>query len=56
MNLPLSEAQDLLTSATRELEGEVSKLDHELSTLKEEISKLKAHLYARFGRGINLEA
>ncbi|KIW18821.1 hypothetical protein PV08_03110 [Exophiala spinifera] len=56
MHLPLSEAQDLLASATTEIEGEVSTLEEELGTIKDEISQLKAHLYARFGRGINLEA
>jgi chaperonin cofactor prefoldin len=49
MHVPLSEAQDLLAEQTGEIESEVSALEEELSTLK-------AHLYARFGRGINLEA
>jgi prefoldin subunit 4 len=56
MHVPLSEAQDLLTEQTSEIEGEVSALQEELDGIKEEISGLKAHLYARFGRGINLEA
>lgn len=56
MHVPLSEAQDLLASATTELETEVSTLEEELGTLREELTGLKAHLYARFGRGINLEA
>ncbi|KAK4946410.1 hypothetical protein LTR10_014609 [Elasticomyces elasticus] len=56
MHVPLSEAQELLASATTDLETEVSTLEEELSTIKEEIDGLKAHLYARFGRGINLEA
>ncbi len=56
MNLPLSEAQELLANATIDIENEVSTLEEELSTIKDEIGKLKAHLYARFGRGINLEA
>ncbi|KAK5357948.1 hypothetical protein LTR20_008945 [Exophiala xenobiotica] len=56
MNLPLSEAQELLANATTDIENEVSTLEEELSTIKDEIGKLKAHLYARFGRGINLEA
>ncbi|KAI1621138.1 prefoldin subunit 4 [Exophiala viscosa] len=56
MHVPLSEAQELLASATTDLESEVSTLEEELSTIKEEIDGLKAHLYARFGRGINLEA
>ena len=56
MTLPLSEVQELLSSATTEIESEVSTLEEELGGLKEEIKGLKAHLYARFGRGINLEA
>ncbi|KAJ9606023.1 hypothetical protein H2200_009872 [Cladophialophora chaetospira] len=56
MRVPLSEAQDLLTEETTELEGEVSRVEEELEGIKDEISTLKAHLYARFGRGINLEA
>ena len=56
MHVPLSEAQELLTSATTDLEHEVSTVEEELSTIKEQIDGLKAHLYARFGRGINLEA
>ncbi|KAL6252665.1 hypothetical protein RBB50_000384 [Rhinocladiella similis] len=56
MHLPLSEAQELLATATTDIEGEVSTLEEELGTIKDEIGQLKAHLYARFGRGINLEA
>ncbi|EXJ61776.1 prefoldin subunit 4 [Cladophialophora yegresii CBS 114405] len=56
MHLPLSEAQDLLAEQTGEIESEVSTLEEQLEGIKEEISTLKAHLYARFGRGINLEA
>ena len=56
MSLPLEEAQELLSNATSELESEVSTLEEELAGLKEEIDGLKAHLYARFGKGINLEA
>ncbi|EXJ90066.1 prefoldin subunit 4 [Capronia epimyces CBS 606.96] len=56
MHVPLSEAQELLASATTELESEVTSLEDELSTIRDEIGTLKAHLYARFGKGINLEA
>jgi prefoldin subunit 4 len=56
MHVPLSEAQDLLAEQTGEIESEVSALEEELGGIREEISTLKAHLYARFGRGINLEA
>ncbi|ETI19700.1 hypothetical protein G647_08713 [Cladophialophora carrionii CBS 160.54] len=56
MHVPLSEAQDLLAEQTGEVESEVSTLEEQLEGIKGEISTLKAHLYARFGRGINLEA
>jgi len=56
MHLTLGEAQEHLTSATTEIETEVAKLEDELNSIKEDIDALKAHLYARFGRGINLEA
>lgn len=56
MNLPLPEAQELLSTATTDLESEVSTLEEELSGLNEDLNGLKAHLYARFGKGINLEA
>ncbi|EXJ66259.1 uncharacterized protein A1O5_10411 [Cladophialophora psammophila CBS 110553] len=56
MHLPLAEAQELLSTQTTEIEGEVSVLEEELETIREQIRGLKAHLYARFGKGINLEA
>jgi len=56
MNVPLSEAQELLSEQSSEIEGDVTTLEEELEGIKEQISTLKAHLYARFGRGINLEA
>lgn len=54
--LPLAEAQSLLTTSTEEAEGEVTKLEETLGELREELQQLKVALYARFGRGINLEA
>ncbi|KIW31173.1 uncharacterized protein PV07_02842 [Cladophialophora immunda] len=56
MHVPLGEAQELLATQTTEIEGEVSTLEEELETIREQIRGLKAHLYARFGKGINLEA
>jgi prefoldin subunit 4 len=56
VHVPLNEAQSLLAEQTTEIEGEVSTLEEELEGINEEISGLKAKLYARFGRGINLEA
>lgn len=54
-SVPLETAQKLLESNTTEIDEEVTKLEDELSSIKEEMDGLKAHLYARFGRGINLE-
>ncbi|KIW85063.1 hypothetical protein Z517_00451 [Fonsecaea pedrosoi CBS 271.37] len=56
MHVPLAEAQELLATQTTEIDGEVSTLEEELETIKDQIRVLKAHLYARFGKGINLEA
>lgn len=53
--LPLSTAQKLLETSTKEVDNEVSTFEEELSSLNEGMDGLKAHLYARFGRGINLE-
>lgn len=53
--VPLATAQKLLESSCTEIDGDVSKLEDELSAMREEMDNLKAHLYARFGRGINLE-
>lgn len=53
--LPLPTAQRLLETTTKEAEDEVTKFEDELSSLNEGMDGLKAHLYARFGRGINLE-
>ncbi|OAP64426.1 hypothetical protein AYL99_00398 [Fonsecaea erecta] len=56
MHVPLAEAQELLATQTAEIDGEVATLEEELETIREQIRGLKAHLYARFGKGINLEA
>lgn len=55
-NVPLSKAQEMLAASTTEIEEEVARMEEEMSELKEEIGLLKAHLYARFGKGINLES
>lgn len=51
----LPQAQKMLETSTTEVDEEVSKIEDELSSMKEQMDGLKAHLYARFGRGINLE-
>ncbi|KAK5945799.1 hypothetical protein PMZ80_003007 [Knufia obscura] len=53
--VPLARAQKLLATSSTEIDEDVTKLEDELSAMKEEMDGLKAHLYARFGRGINLE-
>lgn len=51
----LSRAQELLGAETEAVETEVERLEAEMSGIKEEMDGLKGFLYARFGRGINLE-
>lgn len=55
-NISLSEAQELIAAETTEIEEQVGKLEDEKDSIKEQVDELKAHLYARFGRGINLES
>jgi prefoldin subunit 4 len=54
--IPLSEAQRMLSTSTEETEQEITKVEEELENVRGEMEGLKAHLYARFGRGINLES
>ena len=53
--LPLSDAQGMLSTSTEKIDADVSKLEDSLSELREEMQQLKVALYARFGRSINLE-
>lgn len=53
--LGLARAQSLLETETAEVDAEVGRLEERLAGMREEMGALKAHLYARFGRGINLE-
>jgi len=55
VSLPVSEVQELLSSSTEKIDGEVTKLEESLSEVREEMEQLKVALYARFGRSINLE-
>jgi prefoldin subunit 4 len=55
-SVPLEEAKEMLETATGEADKEIEGLDEQMSTVRDEMNKLKAELYARFGRGINLEA
>lgn len=53
--LPLSDAQGMLSTSTEKIDADVSKLEDTLGELREEMQELKVALYARFGRSINLE-
>lgn len=54
-HVKVEQAQEMLSTATEKLEGEVEELEEKLGTTKEEMQELKVQLYARFGRSINLE-
>lgn len=45
----------MLSTATEKVDQDIEALDEQVGTVREEMDKLKAELYARFGRGINLE-
>ncbi|KAJ5161973.1 hypothetical protein N7492_007365 [Penicillium capsulatum] len=53
--LPLADAQSMLSSSTDQIDTDVSKLEDSLGELRDELQQLKVALYARFGRSINLE-
>lgn len=55
VQLPLTEAQELLADSTQQIDAEVSSLEDKMSELRDELQGLKVALYARFGRSINLE-
>jgi prefoldin subunit 4 len=46
----------MLSTATAEADTDIEALEDNMATIREEMNSLKASLYARFGRGINLEA
>ncbi|PLB37413.1 tubulin-binding prefolding complex subunit GIM3 [Aspergillus candidus] len=53
--LPLAEAQSLLSTSTETIDSEVAKMEESLGEVRDELQQLKVALYARFGRSINLE-
>lgn len=53
--LPLADAQSMLSTSTEQIDTDVSKLEDSIGELREEMQQLKVALYARFGRSINLE-
>lgn len=54
-NIPLEKAQDMLATSNSQAEEDIAALEDRLGSLRDEMSQLKVHLYARFGRSINLE-
>lgn len=54
--VPLEEAKEMLEKETEEADKEIEELEEKEAGVREEMNALKAELYARFGRGINLEA
>lgn len=55
VSLPLPEVQEMLSDSTSQIDEEVSRLEEKLRGIRDEMKELKVHLYARFGRSINLE-
>jgi len=55
VSLPLSEVQDMLAQSTGQIDDDVARLEEKLQGIRDEMKELKVHLYARFGRSINLE-
>lgn len=55
ISLPLPEVQEMLSESTSQIDEEVSGLEEKLHGIRDEMKELKVHLYARFGRSINLE-
>jgi prefoldin subunit 4 len=53
--LPLPDAQGMLSTSTEKIDAEVSQLEEKIGELRDEMQELKVALYARFGRSINLE-
>lgn len=45
----------MLEKASQQIDQDVDELDSKLASHREEMDALKAELYARFGKGINLE-
>ena len=54
-HVPLEKAQSMLEQAQERNSTETDALDAKLHTAQEEMYALKIDLYARFGKGINLD-
>jgi len=55
VSLPLPEVQEMLSESSSQIDEVVSELEEKLHGIRDEMKELKVHLYARFGRSINLE-
>jgi prefoldin subunit 4 len=54
-HVPVEKAQEMLQKAQERVDDEVSVLEDKMSAVQDEMTKLKVELYARFGKGINLD-
>lgn len=54
-SLPLPAVQELISISTEKIDKSVSAVESQLSEIREKMEELKIHLYARFGKSINLE-
>ncbi|RMZ75454.1 hypothetical protein DV738_g5470, partial [Chaetothyriales sp. CBS 135597] len=52
----IDEALEMVEEEKRRVDAEVEQVEDEAEAVRSEMTQLKAKLYARFGRGINLEA
>ena len=55
VSLPLPEVQQMLAESIQQTDADISVIEDSLSSMRDEMKGLKAQLYARFGKGINLE-
>lgn len=47
--------QDLISESSEKIDSSVSAVENQLSDVRNKMGDLKIHLYARFGKSINLE-
>ena len=55
-SLPLSVVHELLAVSTEKIDKSVATVESKLIAVRDEMEQLKVHLYARFGKSINLES
>ncbi|EPS41279.1 hypothetical protein H072_4793 [Dactylellina haptotyla CBS 200.50] len=56
VSLRVEEVREMLENEIKDIDGEIEELEGRIEKDKEEMDELKVHLYAKFGRSINLEA